>query len=90
MRIQFTSLNEFKELQNKSLRDEAESWEDEGVVELGSAVMIPDDGSGTMEGFYRPDAGVGMVGWSDCSDASEWIEANSLREVFETYCADFE
>jgi hypothetical protein len=51
--------------------------------------MLPDDGSGTMYGFYDSTQGKGMVAWgmSESVELSDWIDAATLEEVFKSYLA---
>lgn len=78
------------QLPHEGLRDEAEGWAAQGnSVECGEAIMLPDDGSGTMYGFYDSTQGKGMVAWgmSESVELSDWIDAATLEEVFKSYLA---
>ena len=74
------------QLQDVGLKEEAEAWMDDGEsVIAGQAVPYVDDGSGPLEGFFRESSGKGMVVWGEGGEASDWIEAGSLEEMFRLY-----
>lgn len=80
-----------EQLPHEGLREEAEGWAAEGSkIVCGEALMIPDNGSGTMYAFYDETKGRGMATWgmTDSDEASDWIEATSLKEVFQKYMDD--
>lgn len=86
MKLKITRLASLSELADEGLREEGSAWaEDEGEVVAGRALQVPDDGSGPMEGFFRSKAGMGMVEWGSLSD---WIEADSLEDMFRKYTED--
>jgi hypothetical protein len=86
-KLQVTKLAELSELKEAQLRDEAEGWIDRYKPVIGRAVMVPDDGSGPMEGVFFQNKGEGLVSWGD--SLSDWIEASSLEEMFRLYVKDF-
>ena len=91
--VKVTKLASIRDLKNEGLREEAEGWSDENPREqilYGTAVMVPDDGSGPMEGFLCTGSDRGMIAWGDVDgELSNWIEAGSLKELFERYCSNF-
>lgn len=85
MGLRITSyVNGVDDITSEDLREEAQGWE--GVKKAGTAIFSPDDGSGPMEGFLRCDASLGMIIWGD--SMSDWIEADSLEELFKSYVRD--
>jgi hypothetical protein len=86
-RLQITKLAELSELKEEGLRDEAAGWTDRYKPVIGRAVMVPDDGSGPMEGVFFQGKGEGIVSWGD--SLSDWIECQSLDELFRIYVKDF-
>lgn len=85
-RVNVTRLKSVQELTNEDLRGEGEGWQDEGeTVEAGTAVLVPDDGSGPLQGFYRADKGKGMVAWGDDDNPCDWIDCDSLEDLFRIY-----
>jgi hypothetical protein len=83
MRIRITRLASVQELTNENLREEAEDFEGD-EIQAATAVLVPDDGSGAMQGFFIPSEEKGMVVWSD-DDSGDWIECESLTELFSKY-----
>lgn len=86
IRVKVTQYESLKDMKNEGLREEAECWEAEGrKIQCGTAIMVPDDGSGPMEGFYVEGKSQGMIVWNDPDSFSTWIDADSLSDMFKRY-----
>lgn len=83
-----TQYQNLDDLKHEGLRDEAKGWEADGhPIYCGEAVLVPNDGSGPMYGFFDATQNKGMVAWGlkDDDDTSDWIDASTLQEVFQKY-----
>lgn len=77
------------EIQHEGLREEAQGWAaDKHTITAGRGRLSVNDGSGPFEGFVDESQGKGMVAWGD--DMSDWIEANSIRDLFSKYTENME
>lgn len=85
MAFKFQPLSSANDLSNEGLRDEALAYLE---VQAGTAILVPDDGSGLMQGFFIPKESKGMVAWGENAELSDWIKCNDLRDLFRKYIAD--
>lgn len=82
-----TNYNSLDEIKHEGLRDEAEGWNSGSNITCGSAIVLPHNpNESPLEGFYDSNQGQGMVVWDD--DMSDWIEGDSLSNVFQNYAKD--
>ena len=83
MRIRVTKLASINDFTNENLKEEDEDFE--GIeIKAAKAAIVPDDGSGEMQGFFIPSEEKGMVVWSD-DDSGDWIECENINELFSRY-----
>lgn len=83
MAVRITKYNDLSEIKNEDLREESEGWLKGHNICCGTAIIVPDDGSGPMEGFFDSNQQQGMIVWGD--SLSDWIEADDLESMFRSY-----
>jgi hypothetical protein len=83
--VQVIRLRRIEDLGDDNLRTQAEAWSRVEIVEAGVAITVPDNGR-PMEGFYRITSRRGVV-LAGIEPLSEWIEADSLEEMFRIYAS---
>jgi hypothetical protein len=86
MRVRVTRLASINELTNENVAEEAEDFT-EVEIQIAKAILVPDDGSGEMQGFYIPSEEKGFVAWSD-DESGDWIDCESLTELFQKHATN--